>query len=503
MRYIAFFGVFALLVGAAAACAQKPAPLPTVVVESTSTPARPTPTPAALYPGREGWERASFARAGLDPGAMETFRSALRGPAYANVHSVVIVKRGRLVFKEYLGDYSPDRRQELASVTKSVTSILVGMAMEQGHLSGLAQGGLDQPIAALLPEYGALVQADPAKKGLLLRHVMSMSAGLEWDEETVPYGTPGNDCYETEVSRDSAGYVLAKPVVEAPGAVFEYNGGLSNLLSAVVQERTGLHMAAFADRFLSEPLGIVDYQWEDLADGRADAAGGLWLRPRDMAKIGQLMLDGGQWQGAQIVSREWVAESTRLHIGTGQGPDYGLQWWRGTLYAEGQQVETFFASGYGGQAIYVVPSLELVAVFTQRVYDNPLGTLRGPAMLTGYILPAALQPLASAEPPDPGDIDLDRLAGEFRSRSGERTLTILREGERLYLVHPDVGKLALTPQSASSVHATFMDVLHLQMVFADQNPAHELTVYMDFRTERYERSSGRVNEIDSAKERPR
>jgi hypothetical protein len=251
-------------------------------------------------------------------------------------------------------------------------------------------------------------------------------------------------------------------------------------------------MAEYADRVLFQPLGIHDYRWDTLADGRADAAGGLHLRPRDMAKIGQMMLDGGQWHGTQVVSSEWVAESTRLQIQTGLGPDYGLQWWRGTLHVAGQPIETFFASGHGGQAIYVVPSLDLVAVFTQKVLGNPLGTLRGSAMLTQYILPAALQSTAVPESVKLDAAALDRLAGEYRREPDGETLTILRDGEQLFLQHAEVGQVALEAESADRFSCVLMDVLPLQLTFDDLAPAEELTVQIDFRTEHYQRTQQKV-----------
>jgi CubicO group peptidase (beta-lactamase class C family) len=490
MKYITVL-VWVLLLGLVA-CASGIAAEPAAPSEPTAThtpaPARPTLAPAATsVPVDEEWKPVSPAQAGLDPDTISALQRALDTPAYEDVHSVLLVQDGKLVFEEYRGAYGPDSKQEVASVTKSVTSILVGIAMEQGFLDGLDQGGLDQPVAALLPEYEEQIRADAAKENLLFRHILSMSAGLEWDEESIPYGTPGNDCYETEVCRDSAGYVLGKPVTAAPGAVFQYNGGLSNLLSAIVQARTGQQMAEYADQVLFQPLGIRDYRWDNLRDGRADAAGGLHLRPRDMAKIGQLMLDGGQWHGTQIVSPEWVAESTRLQIHTGQGPDYGLQWWRGTLHVAGQPIETFFASGHGGQAIYVVPSLELVAVFTQEVFGNPLGTLRGAGMLTQYVLPAVLLPAMLPERVELDATALDRLVGEYRRESDGETLTVQQRGEQLYLQHADVGEVALKAESATRFSCVVMDVLPVQLTFDDSDPAEHLTVHIDFRTERYRR----------------
>jgi CubicO group peptidase (beta-lactamase class C family) len=193
---------------------------------------------------------------------------------------------------------------------------------------------------------------------------------------------------------DPIAYILSKPLVAEPGTRWYYSGGDVNLLGEIIRRATGLRMDAFAAEYLFTPLGITAYEWDFIKPDFIHASGNLKLRPSDMAKLGQLYLNGGVWNGERIISREWVETSTREFIPVprrsalaGHADAYGYQWWIKTYYADATPVEAYFRSGWGGQRIIVFPSLDMVAVFTG---GNYVGSEPVDEIVTRYILPAVL-----------------------------------------------------------------------------------------------------------------
>lgn len=236
----------------------------------------------------DGWEPASLEEADLDLERLVAMMEDIQDGGFENLHSLLIVKDGRLVFEEYFRGHNQRNIDYIASVTKSVTSILIGIAIDQGFIEGS-----DQYLVELLPSYADVINADPLKQKLQLWHLLSMTSGLEWDEGTFPYGDSRNDATAMERSPNAVLFVLNRPVIREPGDQFQYSAANPMLLSAILQEATGMTVAEFAKLYLFEPLGISQYQWDAYADGHTHTDGGLSLRPRDMAKIGQLMLNGG------------------------------------------------------------------------------------------------------------------------------------------------------------------------------------------------------------------
>ncbi len=369
--------------------------------------------------GTADWVTVAPAEAGLDPAPLERLRAAADAGQLQNLHAILVVRDGKLVFEEYYGGFALDTRQYTASVSKSVGSILLGIAMDRGLLPGLEDEILDEPLLDLLPEYGDELTDDPRKREILLRHALSMSGGLEWDEQTYPYSDPRNDWIRASSSDDPVGFALSRPVVAPPGTAFNYNGGYSILVSYLVQRATGRTAEAFAAEYLFGPLGIEDWEWETLASGLTDTDGGLHLRPRDMARLGQLFLNGGVWNGERVVSEAWVAESTGEHMANEGMPDYGLQWWLGDFHYAGRTAHTFLASGHGGQRIHVFPELDLVVVIAQEVFDNPPADLNALAILTRYVLPAADPTAQLPEAVELPPATLARYAGRYAGSGGE------------------------------------------------------------------------------------
>jgi CubicO group peptidase (beta-lactamase class C family) len=331
------------------------------------------------------WETTSLEEAGLDSERLAAMMEDIQDGGFDNLHSLLIVKDGRLVFEEYFRGHNQRNIDYIASVTKSVTSILVGIAINQGFIEGS-----DQYLVELLPLYADVINADPLKQKLQLWHLLSMTSGLEWDEDTFPYGDSRNDATAMERSTNAVLFVLNRPVIREPGSQFQYSGANPMLLSAILQEATGMTAAEFARRYLFEPLGISQYRWDAYADGHTHTDGGLSLRPRDMAKIGQLMLNGGQWNGVRIVSEAWVAESTQAHTTVSPGIQYGYQWWRENQAIYLETVEPYFAAGFGGQLINVYPDQKMIIVVTSDTANHNENSSRIMFLRTTYLLPATI-----------------------------------------------------------------------------------------------------------------
>lgn len=341
------------------------------------------------------WAHKTPADVGLDPAPLAALGEQLRAKPELNVHSVLIVKDGALVYEQYLegrdenwgnalGVVRFDREtlHDMRSTTKSVVSALVGIAMGDAWIRGV-----DTPIVDLLPEQ-TIVDRE-AKRSILLRHVLTMTAGLEWDE-SMPYTDPRNSEIQMTRSGDPIGYVLTRKLISEPGRQFNYNGGLTELLAAVVRHATGKGLEEFAKERLFAPLGIERFEWRRHANGLPSAASGLRLRPVDLAKFGYLYLNRGTWNGRQILPAAWVEQSLREHW-TAPHFGYGYQWWIPRFTANGKPIEAFNTRGNGGQCAFVFPKLGLVVVTTAGNYNQFRGDRQiiPHRLIAEYVLPSA------------------------------------------------------------------------------------------------------------------
>ncbi|MGD2154418.1 MAG: serine hydrolase [Gemmatimonadales bacterium] len=337
----------------------------------------------------DGWETGHLSDYGFDLGAVGELIAQIGDATYPNVHGVLIVRDGVLVLEEYFPGYTAagayvdfDREtlHSCYSVTKSVNAALIGIAIDEGLIAGV-----DQQISGFLPEY-ADIFVDPDKDRLRLEDLLTMSAGLEWDELTYPYADPSNSHYWLRRSPDPVRYTLEQPVVADPGLEFAYNSGLSLTLGKILETAVGERPDHYAEDHLFAPLGISDYSWSLWGDGTTlDTGGGLSLRPRDMAKFGQLYLNGGRWGEAQVVSEAWVSESVRPHA---QYWAYGYQWWRTRLETDMLMYTSYMGIGWGGQYVFVVPDLDLVVVLTGGNYDESIAYAYD--MIEDHVLPSML-----------------------------------------------------------------------------------------------------------------
>lgn len=329
---------------------------------------------------------------GLDAGALNALHQEFAAGRHGNVDGMLVARHGRIVFeRSYVHDYDrlfvgqdqtrgpynyydPEwhpyykrgRLHTLQSVSKSVTSALIGVALRRGEIPSV-----DVRIAPYFASFRP--SSDPRWSAPTLRHLLTMTAGIRWDETTVTYTDPRNSCAAMEASPDWVQFVLDQPMAEEPGRVFNYNSGVTQLLAQILRQSTGRLPDAYAAEHLFGPLGIRAFHWKRTPTGLPDAEGGLYLTARDLARIGELYLRDGVWAGRRILPEGWVGESTAPRMVVSSPPggerDYGYQWWSLPYGADGKRA--FAAIGYGGQLLLVVPEHDLVAVLTGwNIYDR-------------------------------------------------------------------------------------------------------------------------------------
>lgn len=334
--------------------------------------------PVSILPQHlgDGWPIAAPDAHGFHGSTLErAYAHVASDPAFKAARGLLIVRNGQLVAEAYFDGYGPNRRSNVKSVTKSVLSLLIGIAIDQGFITGA-----DQPISDFFPELIAK-NGDAHAGDITIAHMLTMQAGLEWQEHLPWFGIDKDPAgmYRAE---DPVAYVLSKPMAGEPGNAFRYSTGTSQVLAGVLRQATGETPRDFAATHLFAPLGIHDVEWNAAKDGTSYGGVGLHLSPRELARIGQLMLQQGQWDGKTVVSAEWVADSTRGHalLGYDDGP-YGYHWWVRPL--------GFTAQGARGQYVYVVPAEHLVVVLVAKSDGPRFVDLRAmDELIDDYVLPA-------------------------------------------------------------------------------------------------------------------
>jgi CubicO group peptidase (beta-lactamase class C family) len=336
--------------------------------------------PAALG---DGIRTGDAPAAGLDSAMIERLVSRVVDRTYPDVHAILVHRGGKLVLEEYFYNHDRDRRHQMRSLTKSVVSAVAGLAVDRGLLRE------DERVLARMP-YERYANPDPRKDAITLRDLLTMQSGLacdDWDG-----GSPGNES-KLYQSSDWVKFVLDLPMQDAPGTRGRYCSGNVKVIVRMVERATGTPFVTFAQRHLFTPLGIEadDLRWNYALDAsNAATFGQVYLRPRDMLKLGLLVHQQGQWAGRQLLSREWVARSTAAHATVGD-QRYGYLWWHQWVDArmpEGpRRVDMIVATGNGGQKIYIVPSLDLIVVMTGGSYNTSSPSM---TIMAREILPAML-----------------------------------------------------------------------------------------------------------------
>lgn len=271
--------------------------------------------------------------------------------------------------------YAAEDLHELQSATKTYSAVLVGMAIDDGLIDGV-----DQPIVELLPEHAELLQGDKAQ--ITIAHLLTMTSGLAWQD----FGA-GNSFERIAQAEDSVAFVLAEPLETPPGAVFHYNTGSSHLLAAIVQTVVGQPLGDYAQARLFTPMGITQVIWPQLSDGTFQGGWGMEMSPGDFRKLGQLLLDEGQWEGQALVSADFVDAATQHQVENTYGTGgYGYQMWvEDTAFGVS---DIAAARGYGGQDVFVFEALDLVVQFTGDSFHPASMAEDVHTLVTEYVLPA-------------------------------------------------------------------------------------------------------------------
>jgi CubicO group peptidase (beta-lactamase class C family) len=343
---------------------------------------------ATPWPTR-GWANDPPARLGLDEKMLAAFDADLAHGKYSLVDSLAVYRCGKIAFERtYAHDYAQIYHKEahergplnahltgwynyfdpawhpyyhgtglhsMQSVSKTVSSIILGIAITRGDF----KAGLDTPLLKYF-DLAKVKNVDERKRRITLRHVLTMTTGLDWNEE-VAYDDPKNDASLMEAADDWVQYVIDRPVAQEPGKVFNYSSGVSELLAYIFEKETGQDIEQYGAKYLFAPLGIEHF-WKRTPLGVVDTEGGLFLKNADLAKIGYLYLHGGAWEGKQIVSKEWVQQSLAPFTDAEEGYKYGFKWW--LLPRTDRQGFIWMARGFGGQRLMVFPEEEMIAVFT-------------------------------------------------------------------------------------------------------------------------------------------
>ncbi|POF28690.1 serine hydrolase domain-containing protein [Roseibium marinum] len=295
-----------------------------------------------------------------------------------HLHAVLAERGGETVLESYgtgadenwgapLGEinFGAETLHDLRSVSKSIVSLLYGIALERGDVPRL-----DTPILELFPGHEDLA-ADPKRRSLTVEHALTMTLGMEWDESR-PYTDPENSEIAMERAADRYRFILERPFVAEPGARWIYSGGATALVGEILQRGTGRKLPDFAHQVLFEPLGIQRFEWSAGEDGTHSPASGLRLSGPDLLKIGRLVLDNGIWKDHRVVPEAWITASLRPVIATGEGPDYGYFWFCGQapVPALGGPTPWYAGFGNGGQRLWLCPTADIAAVIFSGNYNN-------------------------------------------------------------------------------------------------------------------------------------
>jgi CubicO group peptidase (beta-lactamase class C family) len=357
----------------------------------------------------DGLDVGTLDEVNVDFELIEKAMSDINRGKYGEVHSMLIFKDDKLVLEEYfegheyqwdapnhhgaLVAWNRSMMHDIHSVTKSITSACIGIAIGRGFIESVHQSIFDY-----LPEYEYL--STDGKDQITIEHLLTMTPGLQWMEWNAPYSSRDNPFIEMwfqdeEQNKHPFTFVLEGSLIDEPGTSFRYFGGNQIVLGGIIENATGMDIDEFSEEYLFEPLGIDSFDWWlRYPSGVIDAASGLRMTPRDMVKIGVAYLGNGVWNGERIITEEWVQNSATPY-GANKGIDvpgtdqrnvgYSYSWWTKTFSGSDEEIDMFCAVGWGGQNICVFPDLNAVVVFTGGTYTSTAKTF---TLLEKYIIPA-------------------------------------------------------------------------------------------------------------------
>lgn len=293
--------------------------------------------------------------------------------------SLLAVHEGYIVYENYFGNASrEDELQPIQSITGCITSILIGITIAQGFI-----GSVHDYVLDYFPNH-TFDNMDAWKEAMTIEHLLTMKSGLPWGDYRYAFDSPTSDYYNMTHTDDWVQWLLDRPVEYPPGEYWLHNTGATHLLSAIITVATGMNTSVFAEEYLFSPMGITDFEWLNDPQGAAMGGYDLYLRPRDMAKIGFLYLHGGSWEGQSIVPYSWVAASlTTYHTiaPAALSHGYGYQWWTHP------RIGAFAAHAFYGSRIFVIPGYNLIMILTGNNHD-----INQHSILENYIMPSLPAP---------------------------------------------------------------------------------------------------------------
>ena len=352
------------------------------------------------------WLTSSPSEAGFTYDLEVLLETAITEKRVWNLHGVVVVRNGRLVFERYfegndnarghpLGNvaFTAATLHDLRSVSKSIIGLLYGIALADGKVPPP-----DAPLFASFPEYSDLA-ADPARNRWTIRNLLTMTMGADWDELSVPYTDPTNSETAMDIAADRYRFILGAPVVTEPGKRWLYSGGATALLARIIAKGTGKTLDGFARETLFDPLGVGPTEWLTDRHGEPIAASGLRMTPRDLARIGSMMLKSGMWGERRVVPAQWIERSTSPRVDVDEIHSYGYLWYSGKFAFtvstgprwDRSRLERFWSAiGNGGQRLYVLSGLDLAVAITAGNYDTPDQWVPPARVMREIVLPSIL-----------------------------------------------------------------------------------------------------------------
>jgi len=333
-----------------------------------------------VYYPVDGWKEVSPSAYAMNTSRLDDMVEYIEDN-HISINSIVLIHNGTLVFEQYFGFFNENQTANIFSCTKSFTSTVMGLAIDKGYIANTSLKVLD-----FFPDR-TIANLDSRKENITIQDLLTMRVGMDWNDNSAAGMSEYNNMLRSD---DWVQYVLDRPMIANPGSRWNYNSGASLLLSAIVQNATGMTADEFASEHLFGPLGISDYTWRENAQGISIGGNTITLRARDMARFGYLFLRNGTWAGVQIISSDWVQAASTSYSVLGAQGGYGYQWWIR------HDINSFYAAGYAGQFIYVLPDYDAVVVFqaTSGVAFDPL---------TEWIIPAMTEDPGLSPDPIPSE----------------------------------------------------------------------------------------------------
>jgi len=353
-------------------------------------------TPAEAYVYRQplvdddGWPTATLAVVGLDakPVAALVERilaTTTDSPRAPYIQSVLIARHGKLALDEYFYGFHKDLPHDARSASKTVASVLTGLAIDHG-----APFDVSSSVYKLFPKYASFANDDARKRKITVENLLTMTAGYDCDENDDSSAGNEDTMQRQKQQRDWCKFTLDLPMKHEPGEKGLYCSAVINLLGGIVANTTKQWLPDFFHAYYAAPLEIARYHMNLTPTGEGYMGGGLYMRPRDFMKLGQLYLAGGRWKGRQVVSQQWVERSVQAHSSLEQPNDYGYTWHLNEYKVGGKTYRAYNAGGNGGQLVIVIPDLDLVVMFTAGNYGDYMTWSKfGNELVPQYVIPAA------------------------------------------------------------------------------------------------------------------